>query len=319
VLLALPLLLILTRCQALKPGGQIGSTADAAEAGPADGAADDSSDDADAAEAGPLLAPQAVFPGDLQLWLSADTGVKVDAQSRLVTWLDRSGSAHDATPRTAPGPSVGAHTMNGVPVPYFSAPAGGPPYVGETLDVDLTWLAGAEYTFFVVARAAAARPVGSEGILIGTQAPDEAKVASCGPDVSDDAVFLGYVRQLGLDGGLSGPALTLGQTCNSCWAPDVGQDIAPAIVTAVVGAGPGHRLYRDGRLVVTSGSIAGLVSADPRTVAGAIGRGLLQDSKDMRFDGDIAEIVGYARALDDASRSQVELYLSTKWGVPLGA
>ncbi len=124
------------------------------------------------------------------------------------------------------------------------------------------------------------------------------------------AVFFGYVYYNGL------PQLTLDQSCNTLVAQaDPVPSNPPAALTmdvAMFKKTVGHELLVNGALVATDNDR----NAVSQATQGAIGRGLVQTTHtnlDPRFRGDIAEILVYDAALEDADRSAIEDYLKNRW------
>jgi hypothetical protein len=81
----------------------------------------------------------------------------------------------------------------------------------------------------------------------------------------------------------------------------------------------GNQIYANGKLLAsTTGTndkhdLDALVATDAG-LQGYVGRASTDDY-DTRYQGDIAEVVGYAYALADDERGQIEAYLKVQWGL----
>jgi hypothetical protein len=256
---------------------------------------------------GPTL-PPLTAASHLQLWLTADRGVTCTA-SLAGTWADQSGHHRDATtPAGGMPPQCGVHGLNDIDVPYFSAPAqASGPYTDETLDVDLSFLAGPAYTIFVVERRWADRPLAST--LIGTTIPDEATQPACssGTPPLHQALAFGYVYYDGF------PELGSNTICGGFKAqlPTVpAPPPAPAAFDMLrFDPAVGEQLWVNGTM------IASLVDMAPQLTAsgGALGRAPYLSQEDDRFAGDIAEVIVFDAALSTADQQAVEGYLKAHW------
>jgi hypothetical protein len=315
------------------PDADAGSgDAEHVDAAPADAAPDV---DAAPADAGPdvLPGPSAIDPGHLRLWLTADRGMGCTAVPstdggvgrRVTYWADQSGHSDDAFLMLGElGPRCevdgGAHAANGVQLPYFSAPQTGN-VIDETLDVDLSFLTSPAYTVFAVERRWADYSLNSpqyQESILGTSEPPavEAQNPQTCATVTPDQIFSLAYRY-----GDSALDLEFDQWC--------GVNIIYSGVSAVPSSPPaplaldmvrldptsGHELWVDGDKVGTNTMTDPIVYAS----GGAIGRAFIVTTvsgQDMRFRGDIAEILAYDTALSDVDRVKVEAYLRGHWGLP---
>jgi hypothetical protein len=122
--------------------------------------------------------------GPIQLWLTAECGITC-ALGHVESWADESGHRRDATRSgLARGPLCEAkHMLNGVDLPYFSSPDSGAS--DGILTVPLDWLAGTDFTLFVVERRTGDRPLVAPSDLaeffLGTDFPD-LNVQGCPPN-----------------------------------------------------------------------------------------------------------------------------------------
>jgi hypothetical protein len=292
-----------------------------AEGGPDAEAGGDAGEAGDSGPTPPVL--PAVQTSHLQLWLTSDYGAKCAgaSPSRLTVWSDQSGNHRDATTGSHTGPECGNHPFGSVGVPYFSAP---PPavaglYVDETLDVDLSFLSGAEYTIFVVERRWADRPNSSPlgCLFLGTDAvPNETNPTHF------EALQTGYVYYNG------GPGLVIDLTGFGTQTP---QPPAQGAVPTVGGNPPieaafdmfrfthagGLEVWINGKLEQSRPGDMPLMGALGR---GAIGRSTFKAS-DTRYIGDIAEVIVFDTGLTSpagdagamSEQSQIEQYLRNHW------
>jgi hypothetical protein len=236
-----------------------------------------------------------------------------------VSWLDQSGHHNDASlsqipPQLGPQCRVAQHAVNGVDLPYFSAPSNGN-VVDETLDVDLGFLKESDYTIFAVERrwADAPSPSISEFVL-GTTVPMAVELAGvgawCSPRPANEMLALGYSYNSG------SPELLLTQGCGS-----IGGIVAsvPATMPSLLTEETGRLDQLAGReLWVNSSPFASDTNATALSYAsgGAIGRAVNVTTAlgfENRFRGDIAEVIVYDTALSDTDRIAVEQYLAGHW------
>jgi hypothetical protein len=281
----------------------------------------------------PLSGPAA---STLKLWFTADRGLDCDAAGLATRWEDQSGRGDDAVPfnnaTLADGGTIGVHTgpfchapghaINGIDVPYFSAPYDGPPYVNGTFDVDLSFLGNSQFTIFIVERrwatvfrAANANVLSMFGTLM---TPTEVQ-----PD-PNHMISLGYSNWATYSDG--GPCLQLAEdlaffgVSNVAAPSDPGVPAPLSIDTFALGPAAGVVTYVNG---VAQGSAGGAFEplSGPGLALGSIGRGARLNTADNRFDGDIAEVVVFATELGLDDRRTIEQYLEAHWGpvTPLGS
>jgi hypothetical protein len=291
--------------------GAGGGTAGGAGGSAAAGAGGATGGSGGAGDAG--LPLPAVATGHLQAWLTADKGV-VCANGEVTTWLDESGKHRDAVKGSHLGPKCPTtlHRLAGMNLPYFSAPGTSAPFVDETLDVDLAFLAGTDYTIFVVERRWADRTPtsGQNEMLIGTDLPTDVN-ATC-PSAGDQ-ISLGYGYYDGF------PTLGFESVCYMPFSgtrgrvPDASAlPPSPAVVDMLrlsqnVEASP--TVWQNG--VKVNG---GAASGGPASgfVGGSIGRAFGTHT-DNRFQGDIAEVVIFDAGLTDLDVQQMNAYFKAHW------
>ena len=175
--------------------------------------------------------PALIQMSNLQLWLRADRDMNcaTDAGAAdLAVWKDQSGKGHDATtpvtstPGGAKPQCVDAATgIHGLPVARFVR-SGDFTKDDGTLAVDLSYLAGADYTVFVVERRTDV--IAGESWLLGTSAP------------GTDCTVTSNVQKAFRFGYRSNTELTVGQLCGGDLVATVaGADVTNKPVAVDVG------------------------------------------------------------------------------------
>ena len=274
-------------------------------------------------------APLAAAPGSLRLWLTADKGL--DCRSgRVERWADQSGFADDAVlaqGQLGPQCQIAAspHQINRIDVPFFSAPSGdGGPVniIDETLDVDLGFLKGSGYTVFVVERRSGDFVFTNSNlehfdVLLGTNLPNESTFSNgdcSNSDIFNTMFFFGYVYY-----DPNWPVeLSVDHFCIKVNAKvaQVPLDAAgvPTSDIAVFDLLRGRELFQGAVPLNADVDQAPLTTA----TGGAIGRGIARTTVpgvDGRFRGDIAEVIVYDTALDNAALTMVRAYLNAHWAL----
>jgi hypothetical protein len=290
--------------------------ADAAADVGSDGAATDGGLEASGPSSDAQVSPLTIAGPDLRLWLKADQGVAC-VSGRVTRWADQSVNHDDATlDHDQLGPqcqiSQDPHVVQGTDLPYFSAPLNGN-VVDETLDVDLSYLTGADYTIFAVERRWADYESGSlnDEMVLGTMVPiayDGIIGANC--PVANITLQLGYIYY-------NGPTqLVLDQWCNAVSSAIAGIGASGSRPlsqeTAQFDRTRGHEVWLGGVPAAADANVNPLANADE----GAVGSALTRSTAvgvDPRFRGDIAEIVVYSVALNSDDRQAVERYLAERW------
>jgi hypothetical protein len=278
-----------------------------ADAGGLDAGSDDAADalesstDGDATDAGPLALE------GLVLWLESDHGVESDG-GRITAWRDQSPAHADAIASADTAPATGQRTKNTLPLVSF-----------DRRQCFLSVASGfsdftAGLTSFVVARPTQVQTVPGWSSV---------RFLDFGPslDQQDSLIFtrsgngpsplteLEYTTTLGLT---PTPLRSSdGQVTEGAWQ----------IFAVVSGAGEAGgpcwvSMYKNG-LEVSGGTSTVPTLVERKT--NLIGRSKWPApdgaaSTDPDYQGDFAEIILYARALDETQRSGVEAYLEKKWG-----
>ena len=233
----------------------------------------------------------------LVLWLDANQSV-VTSQSKVSTWMDRSGRNHNAGQSVAAlQPSLVTGVVNGLPAIRFANAA-----LQVTDSATLQW-ATDDFALLVVAGYKNATTSGlGYGMFVAKQ---ETPYPYAGPALWGNYTAPSLNTVIGLQADSSGTQY--------------------AISTAAKNDGV-IRLYT-GRRVGTSlevrvnGTVQGTATATSVNVS-APGRPLFiggvpgTTTVSQALDGDIAEIVAVHGALSDAELTQLEAYLKTKYGLP---
>lgn len=231
---------------------------------------------------------------DLAFWLDATFGVDVasaDAATEPVTrWHDRSGNSRDAIPigQGTNAPALVPNSLNGLAVVHFNAAA------AEMLGAQWTGPGGTELTIFLVTRGyaqSALRFQASTGSYPFVILPIDVNASETNPD------YYFYV----------GTAQSMTQTTTTTLRTLAQNGVE--LVTAVWAADGTATTYRNGVLVEQRVALnPTLPTNQPLYIGGAIPASAFTN-------GDVAETLIYATALEDASRMQVEAYLRGKWSI----
>lgn len=262
--------------------------------------------------AGPT-SPSLAAASHLQLWLTADKGFDCDtATGRVKAWRDQSGHGRDTS--TVYGqlpPRCQTHTLNGIDVPFFDAPASkNGEFVDGTLDVDLGFLQGTEHTIFVVERRWADRTAKMDACrILGTTQADE--TLTCASKAAfHSALQVGYVYYDGF------PAVGMDFTCLGCGARIAPVPIVPPAPAAIdmsrFAVISGSEFWVNGIEIGWTRADTGLAAAS----GGALGRAQYVFKSETRYIGDLAEVVIFDAALSWADQAAMEAYLEAHWAQP---
>ena len=245
--------------------------------------------------AGLLLSPAlAAAPGGvsdgLRVWLRADAGITAADGGNVLLWADQSGNDNDAVFNPA--------NVYGELSPVFDAAnagANGQPTVRfndqNALELDLAWLAGTDYTIFVV------------------NARDRTGVANfyiAGAEFGQDrSLVIGYettslLRWSHINRDLDTPVENY--TGTPIWTLDVFHFSQAA----------GKTLYRNGQLTHSNDQTQPLQANAGSTLGHWRAFGTT-----YWFQGDLAEVIVYDRALAPAERVAVEQQLAERYAVPV--
>ncbi len=220
-------------------------------------------------------------PG-LQAWYRADSIAGLSDGDAVASWLDSGTVGNDAgqtdpTRRPTYLPSVAG--LGGQPAVRFGT-AG----AQHWLDFDGTFLANTPYTFVIVEGRGSAR---GENYFTGGSA-----------NSANSQLILGY---------RDNTTMTLAQYSNDLDAAVPGFDGQQFVLnTFVSDDSAGKAIYRSGNLAGTN--------TDTTLLSDYQGAGL--GGRFRTYEGDIAEVLIYDRALSTGERRQVEGYLAEKHGIP---
>ena len=216
-----------------------------------------------------------------QLWLDANDLSTVTVSNGLVTkWADKSGNGDNATAGTAPTFATNVNLSGTGRVVRFNGS-------NAYLNVSLSALAGQPYT--IIALEVDGNKSGQNSYFIGNTGGS-----------TDQALHMGYYNNT---------TFRLGQ-----WADDLSYNgvytstTTPRLWTGKLDTTAGRFLYLNGSPVETLGST--------NTVSGTLASGHIGaafDTSSSFYQGDLAEIAVYNRALSDAERTSVESYFEDKW------
>lgn len=244
-------------------------------------------------------APAGVAEADIELWLSADEGAEQRGTGAVVQWFDRSRQEeHLAGASTGVGTPVVADAANGKPALEFD---GRRHYfwTGPRVTKHLTGAKGMS-TFAVFEPA----NVDFRVPLLHVSSAEKANSVRLGLRAMPTAGEIEYVsRRLDKD-----PPTRL-----------VAQDVSTSsfnVVTGVSDFESGRaRLYVGGK-EVDAGSVT--TGPGPRTNPLRVGVGVefsLKNSFEALYEGKLAELIVYRKALSDREREKVHQYLADKYGI----
>ncbi len=226
------------------------------------------------------LTPPGTLPvSGAALWLRADGITGLADGAPVATWTDESGQVHDATQGTpANQPIYKTGVQNGLPVVRFDG-------TDDRLAYDGTILVNTDYTVFVVEGRTSNKS--NNYILRGSAS------------TANQNLHVGYRSDTGF---------THAQYANDYTMTVPGYTLQQLNVMALdldTTGGTGKHTWRNGTLL---GSLANnvMLGAYVNSGIGGYGAGYF-------FQGDVAEVIMYSRALTTQERQQVEAYLMSKW------
>ena len=234
-------------------------------------------------------------PGDVNgasLWLKADAGVTRNSSDNVSLWADQSGAGNDATASGGAQSLWVDGVLNGKPVMrlngsshFFGLPSGFADYTQGL-------------TAFVVSKPTAARNW-ARFFDLGRGAGDN-NIGFARPGTSNDLMYFVY-------SGSNGSVQANGALpSNEPHLFEVVQQGGNA------GTGTATQIYRDGTSAA-NGNVP--VPQNVTRTSNFIGK---SNWNDDLFQGDIAEVIIYPRALSDADRQAIETYLKDKYGLGVG-
>jgi hypothetical protein len=225
-----------------------------------------------------------------QLWLKADAGVTL-AGSNVTTWADQSGNNNNAIADTGEEPTFVSSFLNNKPAIRFNGN-------GKVMEIADSYTLDFFKTSVFIVLKYLGQGTGNNIVYI--------KNANAGSP--EDPAMYGLVATL-FGGNLSFP-LNVNSWVDNPTNVDI-KDSIPRIFSMTYG-GSDILMYADG-FEVGSGSIGGNISTSTGTLQ--IGGYNKSFSGAEYFNGDVAEIIMYNRAVTSTERQQVEAYLNTKYAI----
>jgi hypothetical protein len=225
--------------------------------------------------------PVALSPTNIpgcQIWFMADDGVETNASGNVTTWLDRSGNGRNASNATADQqPALQPNAQNSLPAVRFDG-------AGDRLSYNGTFLAGTDYTVFIVE---GRRDNSVNWILRGSAGGSDNNI-NLNIGYRDNTTF--SHAQYGNDYDMSVAGFTAQQF--NVFTVDCGIDQ--------------KHTWRNGALLGSKNDSTKLVSYAGATIGGNGG-----------YNGDIAEVIIYNRTLSAAEMAAVHLYLEAKYAIAI--
>ncbi|MBM4253141.1 MAG: LamG domain-containing protein [Deltaproteobacteria bacterium] len=237
--------------------------------------------------------PQSI--SSLRLWLKAETLTGTADGTAIWTWKDQSGNGFDLSQSTAANrPTFKMGQINGRPAVRFN---GSTNYMQVAFTGSIT-----SKTMFVVAKLGTLTPSGAAygGAAVTVQSADGYTF--------DAIVYNEYTVKRwmnGSDGFTRTPSMV---------SPTDETSIGPHIVT-IRSTTSDYALYRNGQLLQST------TTYSPPTITNGTfnlsARHIINGTpvSNGYFNGDIAEVIVYDRALTEVERQRVEAYLRTKYGL----
>jgi hypothetical protein len=232
---------------------------------------------------------------NLKLWLRADTLTGTADGTAISIWKDQSGNGFDLSQGTAVNrPIFKTGQANGRPVLRFN---GSTQYMQGSFTGSIT-----SKTMFVVARLGTLTPIGSAygGGAVSVQSLDGYSF--------DSIVYNEHTAKRWMNGSDSFTRTPL------MVAPSDETSIGPHVIT-IRSTTSSYTLYRNGQQLQTTTSYSpstqtnGLFSLSARHIISGT------PVSNGYWNGDIAEVLVYDRALTEVERQKVETYLRSKYGL----
>jgi fibronectin-binding autotransporter adhesin len=204
----------------------------------------------------------------------------------VALWKDKSGNARDASQNNgAQQPLYTRLSKNGASAVRFDG-------ADDQLGVDLSFLVGNQYTFFVVE---GKRGTKGSNYFLGTGTAAQNEGLHVGYRGDNDYTLAQYANDLDYN---NNSLVYTGTQVFRTW-------------TNMLDA-TGHRFLLNGTQVASNGDTTPFITAN----AGTVGRGFQGGTE---YVGDLAEIIFFNSALSLNSRLAVEAYLNAKWNGVLPA
>ena len=198
----------------------------------------------------------------------------------VALWKDKSGNNRDASqPTGAQQPLYNLVSNNGQSAVRFDG-------ADDLLNVDLSFLVGNQYTFFVVE---GKRSTQNNNYFLGT-----------GTGATNEGLHVGYRGDTDY---------TLAQYANDLEYVNGSLQLTSTQVFRTwlnMLDGAGHTIFLNGTPVSSNGNTSPFLTAN----FGTVGRGFTGGTQ---YNGDIAEVIFFNSALTPSARQAVETYLFAKW------
>jgi concanavalin A-like lectin/glucanase superfamily protein len=238
---------------------------------------------------GEAVGAAAVFSPDdlagLEAWYKADAITGLADADPVATWIDSSGNGRDATQATeANKPTYQTAELNGLPIVRFD---GTDDFLRNTAFYDFA----DEYTVFTVAAFAS--------VADTTQALLEVTTGSVNTGFS--VLFDANGDKWIVQDSTGGVAVSIAGGNDGIFRQRTG---------IVRGSASESQFYRNGTSIGTA-----TYTSPNANLIDVIDIGRLAGLESWSFNGDIAEIIMYSRALSDTERQQVEDYLMDKYAL----
>jgi hypothetical protein len=243
-----------------------------------------------------LLASNPPIPTTgLGVWLKADQSVNVDGSNNVTSWQDQGINQNNAisTGNTATEPQLVSNALNGKPVVRFS----GGQYLHIIDDPSLTPATG--YTIISVANT--------------NTASAQSIVSKPYTSTSYNSPYSSYGLGINSSGSIQSTQTTLTQVSNILSSPTPLSTGQP-FLAATQYDGTTQQVVAQGQAGTAAFVSGGLDYGDTSEKDVTIGA-VSTTTPQNYFNGDLAEVIVYRRALSPQELQQVEQYLATKYGV----
>jgi hypothetical protein len=267
--------------------------------------------------------PSHVDGSHLQLWLRGDSA---DCSGGRVTkWHDLSGHGRDAVPEVysdsgvALAPACGSDTINGRTVLTFDAPDSSAPFFAGTLTVDLSFMANANYSVYIVHRPQA--PLGHTVGLLAADHTTAIQTTILCSDPTNSSMQNDGNLDFGMNGGADAATSFTYDRSAACSLFSTSSAVNHGSTKAwleilTFDKSTGHQMTDFETVTLTGDAGVGDLTqlADNNLQSSAIGR-RSNAAADLRYYGDIAEIVVYDLSTSSGTGS-LDTYFEDVWGLP---
>jgi len=223
--------------------------------------------------------------GGLSLNLDAKDRNTITIATGVSQWDDKSANQRNATQGTgANQPVFTENSINGLPAVVSDGS-------NDEMDVDLTFMAGSDYTIFVVEQR-------------DSNKANSWFVGNVGANAENESMLFGYQTNT---------LMNLAQFINDIQltVPSFESSSTATLSIGRLNQSVGHNIdiYKDGVLITNS-------NADTTPMLSSV-NGKVCRAINGFFEGRIGEVVYYDTALTDAQVDSVKAHLSNKWGLSI--